>query len=78
MDEYRLQKCKEFSVPYSVVPVDIAGYRASIHELALIEAFLIDEGYMDTAKRLDGLVKIMEKLLSNYYYQKYGDDMEVD
>lgn len=75
MNEYRLQKCKECNVPYSMVPVDIAEYCTSIHELALIEAFLIDEGYMDTAKRLDGLVKIMDNLLSNYYYQKYGDDI---
>lgn len=54
---------------------DIVNHNCDIEILKTIQALLIDRGYMDTAKRLNGVIMSYNCLIREYYHLKYEEEI---
>lgn len=58
------------------IPVDIMKRKCDIEILKTIQALLIDRGYMDTAKKLEGVIMSYNRLIDKYYHLKYEEEKQ--
>jgi len=52
------------------IPLEIMKRKCDIEILKTIQALLIDRGYMDTAKKLEGVIMSYNRLIDKYYNLK--------
>ncbi|WP_323736235.1 hypothetical protein PXD04_10190 [Methanosphaera sp. ISO3-F5] len=55
------------------IPPEIMKRKCDIEILKTIQALLIDRGYMDTAKKLGGVIMSYNRLIGKYYHLKYEE-----
>ena len=56
------------------IPLDIMKRKCDIEILKTIQALLLDRGYMDTAKKLEGVIMSYNRLIDKYSNLKYGEE----